>query len=543
MKNNSNLPYYLFIAFLIGMIMGKFVFGTSKDKVEFSLFNGKPSKLQSVINIVDTRYVDVIDIDSLTELAIPEVLSHLDPHTSYVAATSRNEQDKALIGKFCGVGIEYNIFNDTIEILYTNPDGPARKAGLRPGDKLIYVDTIYAVAPFSSNQALKAIGGPLGSSVEVKVERNGCDSLIPITIERNYIKVSNVTTAYMADSTTGYIKIESFGDHAYQEFTHQLKKLEEQNAKNLIIDLRDNGGGRVEQAKQIASLLLPRGDTIAYTINRHHEVEDLMIDTTQAALCHDMRIVCLVNYKTASASEIMASAIQDNDRGIILGRRTFGKGLVQTPIVLTDGSVIRLTTERYYTPSGRSLQKSYSNYSNEFVNRIKNGELDSANAYIPSDTTAYKTRHGRTVYSKGGVMPDVFVPENWSHIDSIAYQLDSASIFHRYAATMHSKIKDIDSAANTEYLYQLKQNPEYTLDDLIEFAQSKGLNISKKRDKKYLAENGGRILAYMLAYAHHIADRDDDYYRLNNYGDTDIEAAIRIIHDGEAFAKTLNITE
>lgn len=543
MKNNSNLPYYLFAAFLLGMILGKYCFGTSKDKVEFSLFNGKPSKLQSVINIVDTRYVDIINIDSLTELVIPEVLSHLDPHTSYISAGNRNEVEKNLNGKFCGVGIEYNVFNDTIEILYTSPDGPARKAGLRPGDQLIYVDTIYAVAPYKRNPAIKAISGNLGSTVDLKVKRYGCDSLIPIRLERGYVTVNNVTTAYMVDTATGYIKIESFGNNSYNEFMYQLKKLEQQKARNLIIDLRDNGGGRVDQAKQIVSTLLPPGDTIAYTTNRSNNIEEVMTDTTQMALCQRMKIVCLVNSKTASASEIMTGAIQDNDRGIILGRRTYGKGLVQTPIQLNDGSLIRLTTERYYTPSGRSLQKSYLNHKNELAIRVIRGEMDSAGAYHPADTTRYYTRNGRTVYSKGGIMPDIFVAENHKYKKGIFYSMDSASIYHRYAAMRHSIIPGTDSTANADYIGQLTQNPDATLDDMIEFANSNGLNISKKKDKKFLQENGEKMLAYMLAYAYHIADSDDDYYRLNNYGDTDIETALQTIYEDDSFAQLLNINE
>lgn len=539
MKKRNPLPFHWLIACLIGLVLGKYCFNTSKDKVELSLFNGKPSKIQSVINIVENRYVDVVDLDSITELTIPQLLSHLDPHSSYTPAIRRNEVEKSINGRFCGVGIEYNIFNDTIQILYTNPDGPARKAGLCPGDKVIYVDSIYAIAPYESNRALKAVGGALGTYVTLKVSRPHCDSLISFTIERNYVQVKNVTTAYMIDSLTGYIKIETFGDNSYSEFMAQLAKLQAQSVRNIIIDLRDNGGGRIEQAKRILSEILPKGDTIAFTLNRQNEIDDILVDTTQNALSSYMKVVCLVNSNTASASEIMAGALQDNDRGIIVGRRSYGKGLVQTPIQLTDGSVIRLTTQRIYTPSGRSLQKGYEDYNNDFVHRVANGELDSANAYKIKDSTQYKTRNGRVVYSKGGIQPDVFVPENWLYTDRLMYRLDSASIFHRYASTRFSQISDCDGNANAIFISGLTADTDATISGIIEFARSQGIPISMKNNRKFIQENGSKMYYDMLAYAYHIVDQEDEYYRHSNFGDPDIAEAIRVIYNDEQYNRIL----
>lgn len=535
MKNNL-LPFQLFGACLAGLILGKFCFSTTKDKVELSLFNGMPSKLQSVINIVENKYVDVIDMDSLTELAIPEVLSHLDPHSSYTPAVKRNEAEKNITGRYCGIGVEYHTFRDSIQVLCTSPDSPARKAGIQTGDKIIYVDTIHAVGLRQKIKAINAINGKPGSKVRITVERIGCDSLIAIDVERRYVKVKSVTSAYMIDSNNGYIKIESFGDNAYNEFAAQLNKLKKLNLKNIVIDLRNNSGGRVEQAKQIVSEILPPGDTIAFTIARGNSKDDIYIDTTMNALSETMNITCLVNSNTASASEIMAGAIQDNDRGLIVGRRTFGKGLVQTPIQLTDGSVVRLTTQRFYTPSGRSLQKGYDNYYNELAMRAKNGELDSANAYVLKDTTKYLTRNGRVVYSKGGVQPDIFVAE--ARKPSTLNKIDSAYLYMRYAAIMHAKYPVQDSISNAKYISELSENKNATVERLVDFARSKGIYF---RDQKQIADWSDLMFAKLMAYAYHIIDNDDEYYRLENYGDTDIEKAVSAMADNRKYRKILKI--
>ncbi len=529
------LPFQLFGACLVGLILGKFCFSTTKDKVELSLFNGMPSKLQSVINIVENKYVDNIDMDSLIELAIPEVLSHLDPHTSYTPAVKRNEAEKNVTGRYCGIGVEYHTFRDSIQVLCTSPDGPARKAGILTGDKIIYVDTIHAVGLREKIKAINAINGKPGSKVRITVERPGSDSLIHIDVERGYVKVMSVTSAYMIDSLNGYMKIESFGDNAYNEFAYQLKKLTDKNAQNIIIDLRGNTGGRVEQARQILSDILPKGDTIAFTIARGNNMDNIYVDTTQYALSQKMKITCLVNSTTASASEIMAGAIQDNDRGLILGRRTYGKGLVQTPIQLTDGSVVRLTTQRFYTPSGRSLQKGYDNYYNELAMRAKNGELDSASAYVIKDTTKYLTRNGRVVYSKGGVQPDIFVAE--PRRSSVLNKLDSAYLYMRYAAITHAKYKDQDSISNLTYIRELQDNKGYTIERLVEFARSKGIYF---RDMKQVAEYSDLMFAKIMSYAYHIIDNDDEYCRLDNYGDPDIARAVQEMGDTGRYNRILN---
>lgn len=535
MRQNNYLPIQIFAACLVGLLLGKFGFSTTSEKVELSLFNGKPSKLQSIINIIDNRYVDKINIDSLNELIIPSILEHLDPHSTYIPAQKLNEAEKNIIGQFCGVGIEFNIFNDTATVLYTYPNGPAKKAGVLAGDQITKIDTIDVTGPNARSMVVSLLKGDQDSKVNITVKRTTSNTPLKITIVRGNVDVYSVSAAYIIDSTTAYIKIASFGDNVYKEFMNRIKPLQKQGIENLLIDLRNNRGGRVEQVKRITSEILNYGDTIAFTVNRNNKVEETLIDTTTNGICRKMKIICLVNSQSASASEIMSAAIQDNDRGLIVGRRTFGKGLVQTPIQLSDGSQLRLTTLRYYTPSGRSLQKGYSDYTYDMSNRIANGELDSANAYILKDSTIYKTRNGRIVYSKGGVQPDIFVPEHKSDKDKIIKKLDSLSVFNRYAAIKYNNSQIDDSTNNALYINALLNNKKKTVAQLIEYAKSLNIPINPQKDKKDIDEAKEMIMALLISYAYHIIGDPDEYCRYSNYMDSDIEQAIYVIHNDSIY--------
>jgi carboxyl-terminal processing protease len=535
MRQNNYLPIQIFAACLVGLLLGKFGFSTTSEKVELSLFNGKPSKLQSIINIIDNRYVDKINIDSLNELIIPSILEHLDPHSTYIPAQKLNEAEKNIIGQFCGVGIEFNIFNDTATVLYTYPNGPAKKAGVLAGDQITKIDTIDVTGPNARSMVVSLLKGDQDSKVNITVKRTTSNTPLKITIVRGNVDVYSVSAAYIIDSTTAYIKIASFGDNVYREFMNRIKPLQKQGIENLLIDLRNNRGGRVEQVKRITSEILNYGDTIAFTVNRNNKVEETLIDTTTNGICRKMKIICLVNSQSASASEIMSAAIQDNDRGLIVGRRTFGKGLVQTPIQLSDGSQLRLTTLRYYTPSGRSLQKGYSDYTYDMSNRIANGELDSANAYILKDSTIYKTRNGRIVYSKGGVQPDIFVPEHKSDKDKIIKKLDSLSVFNRYAAIKYNNSQIDDSTNNALYINALLNNKKKTVAQLIEYAKSLNIPINPQKDKKDIDEAKEMIMALLISYAYHIIGDPDEYCRYSNYMDSDIEQAIYVIHNDSIY--------
>lgn len=538
MKKRNLLPFQLFAACLVGLILGKFCFSTTKDKVELSLFNGKPSKLQSVMNIIENRYVDILDIDSLTELSIPDVLSHLDPHSSYVPMINRNANEKSITGKFCGVGIEYNIFNDTLETLYITPDGPAYRSGVRAGDKILAIDSVSTVGPNARAISSAMLRGERHSKVSVTIKRQGVDSLIKLTIIRDDIKVRTVTCSYAIDSLTAYIKITNFGDSTYNEFMRKVGPLKESGIKNLIIDLRNNGGGRVEQVRRIASEILNKGDTIAFTVNRDGNVEEMYIDTVTNGICKQMKIICMVNTNTASASEILAGAIQDNDRGIIIGRRTFGKGLVQTPIELNDGSLVRLTTYRYYTPSGRSLQKGYEEYTNDYQNRKANGELDSAGAYRAKDSSQYLTRNGRVVYSKGGINPDIFVPEPSSERSRLQWQMDSAYIVMRFASMTYAEELLKEPEAIKQDISDIACSRKF-MDNMLDFARRQGVQVNTRRDKKEIEQNRERWTADFTGQVFHILGNDDEQARYLNQNDRDLETATEILANDSRYLEIL----
>ena len=537
MKPRNLLPLQLFAACLIGLLLGKFCFGTSKEKVELSLFNGKLSKLQAIINIIDNKYVDNVNIDSLNELVIPDILSRLDPHTSYIPSKRLNESEKKIVGYFYGVGIEHNTFNDTVMVVSVVPGSPAENANVIPGDKIITVDSTDITGRKSKEKISAAMRGERDTEATLRIKRHGVDSIITTKIKRGIVPVLSSTASYIIDSTTAYIKLDNFGDNSYIQFAKDVIRLKDDGATRLIIDLRDNLGGRLEQARLIASEILAPGDTITFTIGREDEIEELYTNTIDNGICQDMTVVCLVDCQSASAAEILSAAIQDNDKGIIVGRRTFGKGLVQTPIQMQDGSQIRLTTARYYMPSGRSLQKNYKNYDNDLANRFKNGELDSAAAFHPSDTTKYFTKKGRVVYSKSGVMPDVFVPMGGAPLPYIAYKLDSAYTTERFAIEKYNIIGDKDPQ---RFLHALFDDEEQTYEELITFAIRHGINIDTRKHKKEIAEAFHAAMTLLKERAYHIAGDDNMSTMYANDGDPDIKAAIDILNDNEKWQQILN---
>ena len=537
MKQRNFLPLQLFAACLVGLLLGKFCFGTSKEKVELSLFNGRLSKMQSVINIIDNKYVDPLDIDSLNELIIPDVLAHLDPHTSYIPAQKLADVEKKILGHFYGIGIEHYTFDDTAMVISVMPDSPASKSDIKPGDRILKVDDTDVTGHKAKDKVSAALKGERDTPTVLTLKRYGVDSTVTVHVQRGNVPVPSTTASYMIDSITGYIKIDNFGDNSYREFVERVIRLRDDGATNLVIDLRNNLGGRVEQAKLIASEILGCGDTIVFTIGRDNTIEDLYIDTTQYGFCQDMSIACLVDSRTASAAEILAAAIQDNDRGVIVGLRTFGKGLVQTPIQMPDGSQVRLTTYRYYTPSGRSLQKGYSNYDNDLPNRFKNGELDSASAFKPVDTTKYFTKSGRVVYSKSGVMPDVFVPLDHTLLPNVAYRLDSMLITMRFAAFKYNQL-GFDNPQ--QYIHMLFANEEQTYDELLAFARSKGLDIDLRKQKKAIADAMPMVMAALRADAYHIVGDEDMSAKYYNFEDDAVSAAVEVLGDSHGMQDILN---
>ncbi len=542
MKQRNWLPLQLFAACLVGLLLGKFCFSSSKERMELSLFNGKVSKLQSIMNIIDNKYVDHIDIDSLNELVIPQVLKHLDPHSIYIPAKDLNQTEKEVVGHYYGVGITTMTFSDTATIVNIIPGGPAAlQSELKVGDQILSVNGEDATGPVASNTVTDRISGDYGTSASLTIKRFGIDTLIHIDVPRGKVPVNSLTSSYMVDSTTSYFKLESFSDRTYYEFLHSVNDLWKDNKiRNLILDLRDNGGGRLEPARQLACLFTITGDTVFVMKKRDNEIERICIDTSsmRGLKLTAMRMACLVDYNTASAAEMVAAALQDNDRGIIVGRRTFGKGLVQTPTLMPDGSQVNITTERIYAPSGRTIQKPYDEYKTDnYSKRVANGEMDSAAAFKPTDTTKYYTFRDRTVYSKSGIMPDVFVPlAEWPQNKTSKMLLSSTTmiqyIVNRYVR--HEGDED-------DFIKSICDDEQATFDDFIAYAQLHNSNITlpKRKDKKELDECRAEICPIIKAYAYYVVGDMSSCEKYFNHNDMDIAAAANALHNDSIYATIL----
>ncbi len=428
------------ISLALGIIIGSWLYGGGNAVVP-SVAKGKvernASKMKEILAYIDRYYVDTIDVEKLTDEAIEGMLSKLDPHTSYIKARDYDMVNAPLEGEFVGVGIEYNIFRDTINVISTVSQGPADKAGLLAGDKIVEVDgATVAGKQVDSQELVNRLRGKEGSKVMVGIKRGSQGDLLRFEIERAKITTNTVEVAYMMDEETGYLKLSRFGVKTYAEFTDSLQQLKDQGMRRLVLDLRDNGGGYLDKATDIADDFLPKGQMIVYTKSKEDRFDE-EVKSSEGGAFEEGALIVLVNEYSASASEILAGALQDNDRAVIVGRRTFGKGLVQRPIRLADKSSLRLTISRYYTPSGRSIQKSYEKglqaYEQEIGSRYTGGEMYSEDSVLVDRSQRYQTLQGREVFGGGGILPDYFVPLDTSYYTSYYTQLNNRNLLREFA--------------------------------------------------------------------------------------------------------------
>jgi carboxyl-terminal processing protease len=404
-----------------------------QSRLNVNSFDSDWSKLMLVLESVDKNYVEDIDHKKVIEDIIPEVMKELDPHSVYLPPEELKEAEESLAGGFEGIGIQFNVPNDTVVVNSVITGGPSERAGLRVGDRVIKVDDRnIAGVKMEQDTMISLMRGPKGTKVVISVLRYGSDELIPFTITRDKIPVHSVDVAYMINDTTGYIKLSKFARTTFAEFVQATDKLKDKGMKRLVFDLRDNTGGYLDQAMLLANEFMEAGDMIVYMVGKARPRTDLKADGRGRN--KDLPIAVLINAGSASASEIFAGAIQDNDRGTIYGVRSFGKGLVQEPIYFSDGSGIRLTVARYYTPSGRCIQKPYSeDYELEIYERYTTGEMFSADSIKIEDDTKYKTRSGRTVYGGGGIVPDVFVPVDTIKVTNFYVDCNRKGLQIKYA--------------------------------------------------------------------------------------------------------------
>ncbi len=538
MKNNRTrlIPFLLAIALIAGIAIGTF-YANHFSGNKLGIINTSSNKLNALLRIIDDQYVDTVNISDLVEEAMPQILSELDPHSSYIPAKDLEAVTADLKGSFSGIGIQFTIQDDTIHVNNVIQGGPSEKVGLMAGDRIVEVDDSAFVGKIVTNEeAMKRLKGEKGSKVKLGVYRPGEKELLHFTVVRGNIPVKSIDAAYMINEKVGYVKVNKFGETTYPELLIALAKLNQKNCEGLIIDLRGNTGGYMAAAIQMVNEFLPNNRLIVYTQGRKSPREDYSSNGTGSN--QKMPLVVLVDEGSASASEIFAGAIQDNDRGTIIGRRSFGKGLVQQPIEFSDGSAIRLTIARYYTPSGRCIQKPYekgkeSEYELDLLTRYEHGEFFSADSIKQNETEVYHTRLGRPVYGGGGIMPDIFVPQDTTGMTSYFRMAANRGLIIRYTFEYtdqnRSTLQQYDTPEKMEE-YLKKQN---LLNKFAAWAEKKGLkrrnNLMAKSRRLFEMNLYGNIIYNMLGM--------EAYVEYLNETDKTVLKAVEILEKGESFPK------
>ena len=536
MKNNNTrfIPFLLAICLIAGIAIGTF-YANHFSGNKLGIINTSSNKLNALLRIIDDQYVDTVNMGELVEEAMPQILSELDPHSSYIPAKDLEAVNADLKGSFSGIGIQFTIQNDTIHVNSVIQGGPSEKVGLMAGDRIVEVDDSAFVGKIVTNsEAMKRLKGEKGSKVKLGVYRPGEKDLLHFTVIRGNIPVKSIDAAYMINEKVGYIKVNKFGETTYPELLIALAKLNQKNCEGLIVDLRGNTGGYMAAAIQMVNEFLPNNRLIVYTQGRKSPREDYNSNGTGSN--QKMPLVVLADDGSASASESFAGAIQDNDRGTIVGRRSFGKGLVQQPIEFSDGSAIRLTIARYYTPSGRCIQKPYekgkeSEYELDLLTRYEHGEFFSADSIKQDETEVYHTRLGRPVYGGGGIMPDIFVPQDTTGMTSYFRMAANRGLIIRYTFDYtdqnRSTLQKYDTPEKMEtYLKGLN-----LLNKRAAWAEKKGLkrrnNLMMKSRRLFEMSLYGNIIYNMLGM--------EAYVEYLNESDKTVLKAVEILEKGESF--------
>lgn len=533
-KNSRYIPIIIAVSIVAGIFIGTF-YANRYSGSKPGIISASSNKLNALLRIIDDQYVDTVDMAELVEDAMPQILGELDPHSSYIAAKDLEEVTADLRGSFSGIGIQFTIQQDTIHVNNVIAGGPSEKVGLMAGDRIVEVDDSAFVGKMvTNNEAMKKLKGPKGSEVKLGVFRHGEKELLHFTIIRGDIPVKSVDASYMLNEKYGYIKINKFGETTYPEMLISLAKLHQEHCLGIVIDLRQNTGGYMGAAIQMVNEFLPKGKLIVYTEGRKAPRENYFSNGTGSS--QEIPVIILVDEGSASASEIFAGAIQDNDRGTVIGRRSFGKGLVQQPIDFSDGSAIRLTIARYYTPSGRCIQKPYNkgkdeNYEMDILTRYEHGEFFSQDSIKQDESHIYYTSLGRPVYGGGGIMPDIFVPQDTTGITSYFSMAVNRGLTLQFAFQYTDQNRQTLQKYTTsdELLQYLKK--QNILEKFARFAESKGLkrrNILMYKSQKLFERNlYGNIIYNMLDM--------EDYLKYLNQLDPTVLKAIEVLEDGKSF--------
>jgi carboxyl-terminal processing protease len=525
------VPLLITFALAVGMILG-----SQLSAIKRTFTPGPESKIGEILNLISENYVDEVNLDSIVEEAIPVMLEYLDPHTAYIPADDMEEVTADLEGSFSGIGVSFQVMNDTITVVEIISGGPSEKVGLLAGDRIITVnDSVVTGKNIDADGVKKMLRGPANTKVKLGINRASSPSMLTYTVTRGDIPVTSIDASYMLEDGLGYIKVNKFGRNTFEEFYTELMMLKNGGAKNYIIDLRGNGGGFLDVAIRMANEFLPAGSDIVLTKGRGGEVMQSAAANGSGSFQKGQLVVLLDEF-SASASEIVAGALQDNDRALVVGRRSFGKGLVQSQEELSDGSALRITTARYYTPSGRCIQKPFtkghnSDYQLEVYDRFLSGEAFSADSIKLDSKLRFKTANGRTVYGGGGIMPDIFVPTDTTNITGYYTSVVNAGLLHRFSFDFTDRNRAaLDKAESSDDVMAMLPADDALLFQFVQFAQRNGVAARWY----YINISRPLLLNQIKALIARDALGTAAYYEIVNSRDAVVQRAAEAIRKGRA---------
>ena len=529
-------PTLSLVFLLLGLLIGN-ALSNKANAQRFFIQNGQffsqpPSKIEQVLDVMQRGYVDALDMDSITDEVVVELVQKLDPHSSYIPKKDLEMVNSELSSSFSGIGVQFNIQNDTVHIVSVIRGGPSESIGVLAGDKLVEVDdSVFVGKKINNERVMHTLRGPKGTQVTIGVKRFGSDEILRYTITRGDIPVLSVDASFIIDCAKdkiGFIRVNKFGESTYSEFIQALARLRSQGATRYIIDLRENSGGYMDQAIRMANEFLERGDMIVYAEGRAYRRMDYQADGS--GRFKDVPLVVLIDNFSASASEIFAGAMQDNDRGTVIGRRSFGKGLVQQQIAFPDSSALRLTVARYYTPAGRCIQKPYKmggddEYALDLINRFENGEFFSADSIHLIDSTRYYTKKGRVVYGGGGIMPDIFVGRDTSLYTPYFTKVSNRAYTYQFAYQYTDKHrKTLEKYSDWKSL-EAYLNGQNWLDEFVSFCAQKGVPANASE----IAKSRPLIKRIVQAYIVRNILNDEGFFPLYERDDDITQKAVEVI--------------
>ncbi|MDR2390042.1 MAG: S41 family peptidase [Tannerellaceae bacterium] len=535
------LPVIIASSIALGIFMGNyFLFSGNLGKNAY--FGG--NKINAILDIIDNQYVDSVDVHDLAEGVIPKIFSELDPHSLYISAKDAQSVNEELEGSFSGIGVSFNMQTDTILVITVIPGGPSEKAGLQPFDRIITInDSLFAGKKINQNDVMKTLRGERNTTVRLGVKRRNLAELLHFDVTRGDVPVVSVDASYAMENHIGFIKISKFTRTSYNEFITAIARLKQEGCNAFLIDLRGNTGGIMETAVHMINEFMPQGRLIVYTEGKSFPRSDIYANGTGS--CINDPVIVLTDEGSASASEIFAGAIQDNDRGLIIGRRTYGKGLVQTQIGLTDGSQLRLTIARYYTPSGRSIQKEYEmghseEYDMDIYNRYLHGEFYSEDSIRTDNLPEYRTSLGRKVFGGGGIMPDLFIPSDTTGITSYFNNVTrNSNVLYLYALAYSDRHYDRLSSFPTVHALSDYLDRQPLLSEFTDFAEAQGI-----RKRPVLIDLSAELIkTHLYAYIARNFFDENGFYFIFYRRDETVLRAVQMIREGKSIPSAEPLTD